>query len=202
MALKKSTCSLNIGNIVLVQMTGEYDSRIQDDTQTDTARNDDRNRQYLTATLYEDTIYRLHVEFDCGGLLGRDSYGNVCDLSQNVNVWIDFNDNGFDDAESRDPRRPSSNSYIAGGTYDMEISIPMIDGRNTKSGPHRMRLAVTPTDEYQRECGTVEDSETREYTVNIVPKATYPGKSLSFFVISKIDFIFLYFCHKSFSTEL
>jgi hypothetical protein len=180
MLLKKSTCSLNIGKIVLVQMVGEYESRIQDDTRANAILNDDQNRQSLTVTLYEDTIYRLHVQLDCGGQLGRDPFGNVCDLSQNVNVWIDFNDNGFDNAERRVLRRPSSNSYISSGTYDLEISIPLIDGRNTKAGLHRMRLAVMPSKKYRRECGTVKYKETREYTVNIVPKATYPGKSLSF----------------------
>ena len=55
---------------------------------------------------------------------------------------------------------------------------PYIDGRNTKTGPHRMRLTVTPSKEYQRDCGIIEYPETRDYTINIVPKARYPGKSL------------------------
>jgi hypothetical protein len=44
-----------------------------------------------------------------------------------------------------------------------------------------MRLTVTPSEEYQRDCGYAASPETRDYTVNIVPKAAYAyaGKCLT-----------------------
>jgi len=173
MALKQSRCSLSIGKIALVQMAGEQGSYIRDDIQTNAISNNEQNRQQVTVTLYEDTTYRLHVQFNCD----RQS---ACDLSQNVNAWIDFNDDGYDeDGESRVSTRPSSNNYNTGGTHDVEVYVPSIDGWRTKTGPHRMRLTVTPSEEYQRDCGSIDYPETRDYTINIVPKARYPGKSLS-----------------------
>jgi hypothetical protein len=181
MVLKKSLCSLNIGKISLVQMAGEHGSYIRDDTQSNVISNNEQNRQHITVTLYEDTNYRLHVQFYCDRQSGRDSFQSSCDLSQNVKAWIDFNDNGYDDdgGESRVSTRSLSNNYKAGGTHDVEIYVPYIDGMNTKTGPHRMRLTVMPSNEYQRDCGIIEYPETRDYTINIVPKARYPGKSLS-----------------------
>jgi hypothetical protein len=179
MVLKKSLCSLNLGKIALVQMTGEHGSYIRDDVQTNGISNNEQNRQHITVTLYEDTTYRLHVQFYCDRQSSRDSFQSSCDLSQNVKAWIDFNDNGYDDdGESRVSTRSLSNNYKAGGTHDVEIYVPYIDDSNTKNGPHRMRLTVIPSEEYQRDCGIIEYPETRDYTIDIVPKARYPGKSL------------------------
>jgi hypothetical protein len=170
---------LNVGKITLVQLTGEGGTRIQDDVRINAASNDDQYRQYLTVTLYEDTTYRLNVQFDCNGQRLRNSKNN-CDPSQIVNVWIDFNDNEYDDRESRVLNRIQANRNTPRNTYDLDLYIPVIDNRNTKSGIHRMRLTVTASEEYQRDCGAIDNKETREYTVNIIPKATYAGKSSLF----------------------
>ena len=154
-------------------MAGVFGSRIQDDTRVTAITNDDQSLQDLSVTLYEDTTYQLHVQFDCSGRSGRTAR---CKLSHTVNVWIDFNDNGFDDQESRDLQRTQSSSNTPRNTYDWDLYIPAIDGRNTRSGLHRMRLSVVPSEKYQRECGTTDYKETREYTVNVFPKASYSGK--------------------------
>ena len=153
---------------------GASGSRIQDDTRVNAISNDAHNRQGLSVTLYEDTTYQLHVQFECTGRSGRPIR---CGLSQAVNVWIDFNDNGFDDRESRDLQRTQSNGNTARNTNDWQLYIPAIDGTNTRSGLHRMRLSVVRNEKYRRECGTTDYKETREYTVNIIPKVSYSGKS-------------------------
>ena len=175
--LKKSQCNLNLGRFTLVQMAGAYGSRIQDDTRVDRVAIDDQYRQYLTVTLYEDTTYRLHIQLDCQGQSDRDSNQRGCGLSQDVSVWIDFNGNGFDDGESRVLRRIRSNKKRAGNTFDFDLYIPVIDGGNTRSGSHPMRLSLTPSEQYQQDCGAVDNQETRDYTVNIVSKATYSGNA-------------------------
>ncbi|CAF1132089.1 unnamed protein product, partial [Didymodactylos carnosus] len=170
-ALKNSGCALCINKIGLVQMSGELESRIQDDVRTNVILTDRQNRQYLTVTVYEESIYRLLVYLDCGGQLDGGSLNSPCSRSLSVTVWIDFNDNEFDDAESRVLRRSWSDYDTPTGIYELEIRIPTIDGRNTKFGLHRMRLTVMPSEEYQRECGTIGYQETIDYTINIVPKA-------------------------------
>jgi hypothetical protein len=172
---------MSIGKIAFVQMSGEHGSAIREEIETDDIINDGQNRQYQTVTLYEDTTYRLHVQLDCNGQWARGSDENACDLSQNLKTWIDFNDNRLDDEESSVPYRPSAYNQIQGGKYDLEIYIPLIDGRNTKTGFHLMRLSVIPSEEYRRNCGTTDYNEERQYTVNVVPKATYSGKFFSLY---------------------
>ncbi len=173
MVLKKSMCSMSIGKMILVQMVGEYGSRIEDNTRTDVIS---RNDQDSSVTLFEDTNYRIHFQFDCNEERARFPSENACELSQNVKVLIDFNDNGFYDAQNLVPRRSQSNIYITGDSYDLDIYIPTIDDTNIKGGIHRMRFIVIPTEDYYRSCGVVQFDETREYTVNILPKARYSGK--------------------------
>jgi hypothetical protein len=158
-------------------MTGEHDSYIQDNIRTNTISNNDQNQQYITVSVYEGTTYQLYVQFNCNGKqFNRGSRENVCNPSQKIIVWIDFNDNDFDDGESRVFPNSVSNDKISGGTYNLEINIPYTDGRNTRAGRHRMRITATPSEEYQRVCGTADYQETRDYTINIITKATYPGK--------------------------
>ncbi|CAF1054101.1 unnamed protein product [Adineta steineri] len=170
-ASKKSKCSQSIGKIAHVQITGEHGSHIEDDAQTNDISANNKNRQQLSITFYEDTTYQLHFRFDCSEEHARFPYDNKCDLAQNVNVWIDFNDNDFIDAETLVPHSSWSNSYIRGNSYDLNIHIPIIDNIMTKFGPHRMRLAVIPTENYYKECDPTDFKDTREYTVNILPKA-------------------------------
>lgn len=173
MTLKKSTCQLNVGRIARVQMTGEEGSYILDDRRKNT---NDQNRQYLTITLYEDTTYRLNIQFLCGRQLNRASASTICDVDQNINVWIDFNDNGFEESERRIVSYSSSDRYRSSGQYDLDISIPSIDERYIKSGYHRMRLSATINKDYRRTCSKVRIRQIRDYTVHILPKARYQGK--------------------------
>ncbi len=186
MQVKNSMCSVNIGKLFFVQMSGEQGTSIRDERRMDEISSDDQNRQYQSVTLFENTVYRLNVQTECDRQLNQDTY--PCDLSQNVNVWIDFNGDGLDETESRVFPRSSSSNSISDSTYDLEINIPYIDGRNTISGAHRMRLTITPNEEYQRSCGYNDNPETREYTVNIVPKVAYayPGKYLTIYIESEI----------------
>ncbi|CAF5154929.1 unnamed protein product, partial [Rotaria sp. Silwood1] len=59
-------------------MPGEHGSRIEDDVRTSSLSN---NRPYLTATVYEDGTYRLHVQLDCGGQLSGDPLDSPCSRS-------------------------------------------------------------------------------------------------------------------------
>jgi hypothetical protein len=172
---KKSPCSLSIGRIAFVHMAGEQGSNIRDESRSGDTEDDDEDRREKTVTLYEDTVYRLHVQLDCNGQWARGAQETACDLSQNVNVLIDFNDRGYNDAESQVTLRPLTDSNSKGGAYNLELQIPIIDGRKTKSGFHRMRLTLVPTDKYRRECSVADYNEAREYTVNIVSKSRYPG---------------------------
>lgn len=167
---KKSPCSMSLGRIAFVHMAGEQESYIRDETQTDEIPEDNQYRQQQTVTLYDDTTYRLHVQVDCNGQWARGGNDYACDLSQDVNLWIDFNDQGFNGVENQVSLRPWTGSNTQGGAYDLELRIPAIDGRNTKSGSHRMRISLVPTEKYRRECGVVDLNEVREYTANIVPK--------------------------------
>lgn len=138
----------------------------------------------MTVTLYEDMTYRLHIQFDCNGQSNGDSSNTNCDLSQTINVWIDYNDNGYDDNnENQILHHIQTNNNVLGNTNDLELYIPSINNNNIKTGIHRMRLTVIPSAEYQRECGNTDEKETREYTVNIVPKVSYQGKSFFFIYI-------------------
>ena len=172
--LAKSKCNLKIGRINLVQLDGASGSHIHDDIRVNAITSDNQHRQDLSVTLYDDTTYKIHVQFDCAAQSGKTTR---CGISQTVNVWIDFNDNGFDDRESRDLQRTRSNSNTPRNTYDWNLYIPVIDERDTKSGSHRMRVSVGPSAKYRRECGATDHVETREYTVNIIRKALSSGKS-------------------------
>ncbi|CAF1298282.1 unnamed protein product [Rotaria magnacalcarata] len=96
-----------------------------------------------------------------------------CDLDYHINVWIDLNDDGkFDESENRIHRRSRIDSETPRHGYNLQILIPLIDGINTRVGPHRMRLSLMRSEVYQRKCGNTDYSEIREYTVNIIPRKT------------------------------
>ena len=174
--LKKSRCSQSIGRILLVQMTGEYGSRIQDDVRMVNFPSSQQNRQHPMITLYEGTNYRLHFEFDCSEERARYPSEDRCDLSQNVNVWMSSDGENAYGTRNLLSSSSRANSYMRGDSYELDIRIPVIDGRDMKSGVHRITIAVIPTEAYLSACGAREFKETHEYTANIVPKATYPGK--------------------------
>ncbi|CAM4935933.1 unnamed protein product [Rotaria socialis] len=165
-----SFCSLVPAKIMLFVMDGEQGTGIHDEMQTTTAIIDYDNQHNQTVTLHEETVNLLRIQLDCTQKSTIDSLNYDCSHVHHVDVWIDFNDDGnFDGAENRVDVRSPNNGELPVGTYDLKISIPAIDGRRTKSGLHRMRIQVIPSDDYISKCGQADYSETREYTVNIIP---------------------------------
>ncbi|CAF4454023.1 unnamed protein product, partial [Rotaria sp. Silwood2] len=178
-ASQKARCALCINKIGLVQMPGEHGTRIEDDVRITALSS---GRQYLTATVYEDGTYKLHVQLDCGGHLSGDPQDSPCSRSLSVTAWIDFNDNGLDESESRLLQRAWSGNDVSTGIYDFDTRIPRIDDRTTKAGPHRMIITIAPSEEYQRECGAFPYKETREYTVDVIPRERYTAPPTTPFV--------------------
>lgn len=165
-------------------MTGELGTHIRDDTPMNTLVGENQNRHHLSVTLYDNTIYRLRIQLDCDQPTSKGLYNTNCNLRQDVNIWIDLNnDQNFDESEVRvSPNWPLRNS-MGLGIYDYEILIPPIDGQNLRSGPHRVRILVTLSEEYQDKCGRTNYKEIREYSFNIIPRTTYGselGKALVF----------------------
>jgi len=161
---------------MLVIMAGQQGTEIRDETPSNTAIGNYQNR-HITVTLYESSVNVLRIQLDCAQQYRDDSLNYGCSLDYRVNVWIDLNDDGkFDAVENRLLHQSLIHSKKAPGTYDLEICLPLIDGTNTKAGQHRMRLSLMPSKDYRKKCGKTDYTETREYTVNIVPKATCGGK--------------------------
>ena len=155
-------------------MPGESSSRIQD-----VISDEDGDQSYLTASVYGDSIYVLRVQLDCDAQTGRDSASNPCSSSLSIVAWIDYNDNEFDDTESALLGRSWSDNAAPTGAYQLNIRIPAIDGRMIKPGLHRLRLTVTPSAEYQRDCGSFNYQEIKDYSVNVLRKARVRGKFFS-----------------------
>ena len=165
--LKKSRCSLSLGQIKRVEIVGEHGSRIYDDSSY---------QHYSTIILQEDSTYNLQIQFECEE--------TTCELPQDINVWIDLNDNGLDDGEIRMLNRGRMNKKRQGNTFRLELYVPIVDGQQVQSGNHRMRLTATPSRKYQRECGRQENEQRREYTVDIIVKST----DLSKLIVSQVIF--------------
>jgi hypothetical protein len=181
-AYPDSICSYNSGKIVLVIMAGERGTQIRDDIPTTTSMIDYHNRHHLAVTVFEHTVYLLRIQLDCSWQLDKDLFENGCNLAQDVNVWVDLNNDGiFDTSEVGAPYRWPVTSYMAEGIYDIQIYVPMINTNYMRNGQHRMRLVVTSSENYRRTCGRTDYNETREYTVNIIPRMKYAGKYFSIY---------------------
>jgi len=169
-----------MAKIVLVLMAGERGTQIRDDLPTSTSLSDYQNRHHMAVTLHEHTVYLLRIQLDCSWQLNTELFENGCNLAQDVNVWIDLNDDGrFDQSEIGAPYHWPVTSYLAKGIYDLQIYIPVLDGTYKRTGVHTMRLVILPNDNYLRTCGRTDYNETRDYSVNIVPRARYLGKYTS-----------------------
>lgn len=190
LTLADNVCSLSNGRIALVIMAGEQGTQIRDNILTNTLLSENQNRHHLAVTLYENTIYRLRIQLDCYQISGGNSRETNCNLAQDVDVSIDFNNDGrFDETEGRVPQRWPLRSAMPLGIYDFEIDIPVIDRMKTIHGPHRMRIVVVPSEEYRRKCGNTDYRETREYTINVISRTTPRGSTL-FLNTREISFIF------------
>jgi hypothetical protein len=173
-------CSLTSAKIMFVLMIGQQGTEIRDETPTNTAISIYRNRQHMSATLYESTVNVLRIQLDCSQQYRDDSLDYGCSLGYQINVWIDLNDDEkFDEVENRVHHRSLIQGQGPRGTYDLEICIPLIDDTNTRAGPHRMRISLMTSEDYRKKCDNTGYSETREYTVNVIPKAICGGKIYS-----------------------
>ena len=153
-------------------MAGEHRTQIRDDASTKALL----DRHHLSIVLYEDTTYLLRLQSECNDDRTNHLVENSCQLPYDVNVWIDLNDDGaFDDSEMAAPFRWPLNSYLPQGVYDLQVRVPAIGERTTKTGPHRMRLVVMVNEQYRQRCGSYEYKEMREYSVTIVKNTMQPG---------------------------
>ncbi|CAF1360183.1 unnamed protein product, partial [Rotaria sordida] len=135
-------CPLSVARINLVIMAGEKGTEIRDDKPTNT---NFLNQHHMAVTLFEHTVYLLRIQLDCSSQLRTELTATGCNLAQDVNVWIDLNDDGkFDESESGTPYRWPVTSYMAEGIYDIQIYVPLLDSRNIRNGPHKMRISVVP----------------------------------------------------------
>lgn len=164
---RSSGCSLCINKIGRVELPGEFGTRIDDNTLGSSRLYSDRNEPYMIAKLYEESSYRLDVKLNCGNG-GQDD--NPCSNSLMVIAWIDFNDNNYDDGESRVLQRGWSQGQRATGVFYLNINVSSVDGRTVRDGLHRLRLTVRPSDEYQRECGNFQYEEVKDYQVEVIRK--------------------------------
>lgn len=155
--LKKSRCDRFFSRLRLVDMSGAQGSRLYDDSA----------QPYTTVILEEESSYQMRLHFECDE--------QTCEMPQETNVWIDFNDNGLDDGEGRMLRRNRVNRKRVGDTYELEVHIPAIDGSRVRRGKHRLHVIAAPGRRDQRECAGQDEPQTREYDVQIIAKALVPA---------------------------
>ncbi|UJR08389.1 hypothetical protein I4U23_012660 [Adineta vaga] len=163
------TCTPQVGKLILVVMGGEHRTQLRDDPSTNALLGtSDEIQQHLSIMLREGVTYLLRLQFECIGHQ-RNSVENNCHLPHEVSAWIDLDDNGrYDESESATPYRWPLTSYLPQGVYDLQIVVPVIDGRKIKSGPHRMKLVVILNEDYRKKCNINDYEETRYYTVTVV----------------------------------
>lgn len=181
MAARKPLCSIRPARIRHVQMVGQGGTEIRDGIRLDSTIGHHQNKADTAITLYESTVNILHIQLGCA----EQSYDSVphddCSHGYYINVWIDLNDDGiFDDIESRVLHRSLVQSSWVRNTYDLEVCIPAINAMSTHAGKHRMRLSLMVNDQYRTECGNNDYTESREYMINIIPKALCEGKTEPF----------------------
>ncbi|CAF0730457.1 unnamed protein product [Adineta steineri] len=168
-----SICFLNPARIILITMDGEQDTKIRDKTPTNITTNDYKSRQNNAITLYENSVNKLTIQLDCSQRTDHILIDDGCSLTYNIDVWIDLNDDGkFDESENRIYHRSLKPSQGRRGAYDLEMSIPQVNGKNIKTGQHRMLLSLLPSEDYRKICNKTDYDEMRQYTANIVSKAT------------------------------
>jgi hypothetical protein len=163
-------------------MAGEKGTQIRDDTPPNPLLGDYQSEHHKAVTIFEHTVYLIRIQLDCSWQLNPELFEKGCNLAQDVNVWIDLNDDGrYDESEIGAPYRWPVTSYLPEGIYDMQIYVPTIDSRYMTNRQHRMRIVVLDNENYRRTCGRTDYTETREYMVNIIPRARYLRKYSSIY---------------------
>ena len=173
---RSTPCLMSVGEIVLVLMAGERGTEIRDDLPQNALSTSSASEHHRSVTLYEHTIYLLRIQLDCSGQMSTGLSARGCNLAQHVNAWIDLNNDGhFSQSESAAHHRWPVGSYLPEGIYDLQVYVPRIDGTHLAKGPHTMRLIVSPTQSYTSYCHRTDYNQTRDYTVNILPRIYSPG---------------------------
>ncbi|CAF4050952.1 unnamed protein product, partial [Rotaria sp. Silwood2] len=155
-------------------MAGEKGTEIRDDKPMSSLTLGYQNQHHMGVTLFEHTVYLLRIQLDCSSQLRTELTETGCNLAQDVNVWLDLNDDEhFDQSEVVAPYRWPVTSYMAEGIYDIQLHVPTLDSGYVRNRPHRMHITIVPSDYYQRQCGYYVFNETREYMVTIIPRMKY-----------------------------
>ncbi|CAF3164562.1 unnamed protein product [Rotaria sp. Silwood2] len=167
-------------------MAGEKGTEIRDDKPMSSLTLGYQNQHHMGVTLFEHTVYLLRIQLDCSSQLRTELTETGCNLAQDVNVWLDLNDDEhFDQSEVVAPYRWPVTSYMAEGIYDIQLHVPTLDSGYVRNRPHRMHITIVPSDYYQRQCGYYVFNETREYMVTIIPRMKYSGKHSSVIVLNE-----------------
>ena len=152
-------------------MGGERGTEIRDDVSRNSPLNSNPNQRHLQVILYEHTIYLLRVQLNCSSQQQTQLTGTGCNLAQDINVFIDMNDDGrLDSSEIGTLHYWPITSYLPDGVVDLQVYIPYLDSRYVTSRQHQMKIVVTPSDRYQRICGDIDYVESRTYYVNIISR--------------------------------
>lgn len=182
-------CSIRPAKITFVLIIGQENTEIRDET----SKNE--NRPSNSVTLYENSVNALRVRLDCGR---ENDDENNCSRIYHIHGFIDLNNDGkFDELENRIHHRSLFHNEKLQGTYDLELSIPAIDGINTKAGSNTVRLTLMLNEEWRKKCAKTDYTETREYKVNIIPKPICQSKD--YFIIFSEKYIFI--CNEWYSTN-
>ena len=153
-------CVITPITIDSVYIAGQDNTEIRDDGSY--------NHPSTAVTFHDNSINRLRLQLSCDQ---QNDNEFSCNRVYLVETSIDLNNDGrFDELENRIHPRSLLHSEISHGLYQFEISIPAIDGTKVHNGLHRMRVRVYPGEEFQKNCGSNDYAETREYKVNIIPK--------------------------------
>lgn len=172
-------CSSNAGKISLVLIGGELGTQVRDEASSKAAVYDNQNENYLSVTLFAYSLYQVRIYLDCSQEYGSHALDTNCKRAHHVNVWIDLNDDGvFDASENQIYHQSPINAETPGDIYNLQIFTPMFDDTKIKAGIHRMRISVTRSEAYQKQCGSTNYVETREYMANIIRRKVCRGKIL------------------------
>lgn len=174
-------CSIRPAKITFVSITGQDGTEIRDGTSKNA------NIPTSSVILYESSVNALRIRLDCDR---ENDDKNSCSRVYHIHGLIDLNNDGkFDELENRIHHRPLFHYEKSPSTYDLEISIPTIDGVNTKAGLHTMRITLVLNEEFRKICTKTDYTETREYKVNVISKPICQGKYYLIIFSEKCIFI-------------